>query len=145
VKILHLDRSAGTWSFSGLTILFLLIFMCLIWFPELNHYYVPRENTTVEMTERGRTSPSDDVLQELRSDRLLERKWQNDAQLIESAKKLLKGSVESPSLPAIDIHLPFDSSDLDRGDGLWQLQFSGLIVPEILIDAYRITGREEFY
>jgi hypothetical protein len=81
----------------------------------------------------------------MRANRLLERNWQSDAQLIEKAEKLLKGSAEVPGFPAIRIQLPFDPADLERGTGLWQLQFSGLIVPEIFIDAYRLTGREEFY
>ena len=81
----------------------------------------------------------------MRSHRFLAIKWRNDEQLIGAAEKLLKGRAEVPGFSAIDIHHPFDPADLDRGSGLWQLQFSGLVVPEILLDAYRITGREEFY
>ena len=131
--------------FVGLAFLSFLIYLSLIWFPELKHYYVPTEPITPAIIERGRTLPPEDVLQELRSHRLLVRDWRNDAQLIATADKLLKGSAEVPGLPAINIRLPFDPADLERGTSLWQLQFCGLIVPEIFIDAYRLTGREEFY
>jgi len=131
--------------FGGLTILSLLAFLSLIWIPELRGYYVPREAITVAMTDGGRTVPSDVVLDEMRFHRLLTLDWRDDAQLVETAEQLLKGSAEVPGFPAVRIRLPFDPSDLDRGPGLWQLQFCGLVVPEIFIDAYRLTGREEFY
>ncbi len=128
-----------------LTCLLFVVVLCFIWIPELAHYYVPLPKITSEAVERSRSVPPAQMLQELASHRLLERKWQNDAELIGSAEKLLKGFVRIPNIPPLEIHLPFDSADLQRGTGLWQLQFSGLIVPEIFIDAYRKTGKEEFY
>lgn len=97
------------------------------------------------MAEYNRTIPPDDVLKELRSHRLLVRDWRSNAQLVATAEKLLKGTAEVPGFSATRVQLPFDPHDLERGTGLWQLQFAGLIVPEIFIDAYRLTGREEFY
>jgi hypothetical protein len=122
-----------------------MFFLILVWYPEFKRYHVPREVITQRMIEQGRTQPPDAVLEEMRSHRLLERDWQSEAQLIATAEKLLRGRAEIPGLQPIEIHLPFDPSDLDRGSGQWQLQFSGLIVPEILLDAYELTGRQEFY
>src|SRR5437879_4435814 len=131
--------------FRGLTLVLFLIFQGLVWYPEFERDYVPRQMVTASMTERGRTQPSDAVFEELRSHRFLTRDWESDQQLIATAEKLLRGRADVPGFPAIDIHVPFDPVDLERGSGLWQLQFAGLVVPEILLDAYRINGREEFY
>jgi hypothetical protein len=128
-----------------LSIFIFCILLSLIWFPELKHHYVSTEVIPMTSVESGQTVPSKDVLEELRFQRLLERDWKTDAQLVVTAEKLLKGSVEIPGRPVMNLHLPFDASDLDKGTDEWQLQFSGLIVPEIFIDAYRITGREAFY
>jgi hypothetical protein len=145
VKSLNPEKSKGSRLYVVLLILLVLGFFFVIWFPELKHYYVPLEKITVAMTARGRSGPSDEVLEELRAHRLLEHDWSSDAQLVETAERLLKGSVKVAGLPEMNIHLPFDPSDLDKGPSQWQLQFSGFIVPEVLIDAYRVTGRQEFY
>lgn len=124
--------------------LFLLLF-ALIWIPELQHFYVPNETITEKLIEQGRTEPADAILEEIRSHRTASRNWKDEAQIISSAEKLLKGRAEVQDFEPIEIHLPFDPSDLDRGASVWQLQVAGLVVPEVLLDAYKITGREEFY
>lgn len=128
-----------------LTILFFTFYLSLVWYPEFKRYYVPREVVTQRMIEQGRTHPPDAALDEMRSHRLLEHDWLSEAQLIATAEKLLRGKAEIPGLQVMEIHLPFDPHDLDRGSGQWQLHFAGLIVPEIFLDAYEHTGREEFY
>jgi len=117
----------------------------LIWLSELSRYYV--RNRTVEATvlEQGRQHPSDAVLEEICSDSLLPGKWQSADQIIATAEKLQQGRAEMPGYEAIEIHLPFDPSDLERGTSTWQLEFSGLVVPKTFMDAYQLTGREEFY
>ena len=117
-----------------------------IWLPEIRHDYVPGVKVTTTMLEKGRQQPSDAVFSEISKYRLLlRRNWKNDQELLDCAEKLLGGRAEVPGYAAIDIHLPFSPSDLDKGSTPWQLEYSGLIVPEILLDAYQITGREEFY
>lgn len=139
------NKSIILLSCSWITLSLFLTFVVLIWEPEIMHYYVSSKTISVGLIEQGRRNPSDAVLEEIRSHRLLEREWQSEAQMIGTAEKLLRGQVQLLGFPAIEIRLPFDPSDLDRGPTQWQLQFSGLIVPEIFIDAYRATGREEFY
>jgi hypothetical protein len=119
--------------------------LAAVWIPELRHNYVPRVHVTALMMERGRQQPSDEVLNEIRSHRLLPRHWKSKEELVATADKLLKGIAEIPGFEAIELHLPFDPIDLDRGPTPWQLEYAGLIVPEIFLDAYEITGREQFY
>ncbi|MGB9466297.1 MAG: heparinase II/III family protein [Candidatus Acidiferrum sp.] len=84
-------------------------------------------------------------MSEIRSYRLLPREWKDKAQLVDVADKLLRGRAELPGYESIAIHLPFDAEDLSKGSGFWQLQFAGLVIPEVLIDAYRQTGREAYF
>jgi hypothetical protein len=130
---------------SLLSILLFLVLLALVWIPELQHFYVRNETISRNLIEEGRTQPADEVLEEIRSHRTASRTWKDNDQIISSAEKLLKGRAELPTFEPIDIHLPFDPSDLDRGASVWQLQFAGLAVPEVLLDAYKLTGREEFY
>lgn len=127
------------------TIVFPLTLLVQVWTPELRHNYVPGVKVTAVMLQEGRKKPSDDVLNEVRSHHLLPRHWKSNEELVASAEKVLKGTVEIPGYAPIGVHLPFDPADLDHGSTAWQLEFAGLIVPEILLDAYQITGREEFY
>jgi Heparinase II/III N-terminus/Heparinase II/III-like protein len=130
---------------AALTIAFFLAFLGVIWFPEFNRFHVPRETISVAIAKADITQPSDAVLEEMRVHRLLNHDWQNDAQLIAAAENLLRGRAEIPGFQPLEVHLPFDPDDLERGTSLWQLQFAGLVVPEIFLDAYERTGREEFY
>jgi hypothetical protein len=128
-----------------LSIFLFLVLLALIWIPEFQHFYVRNETISRNLIEEGRTQPADEVLEEIRSHRTASREWKDNDQIVASAEKLLKGRAELPTFEPIDIHLPFDPSDLDGGASVWQLQFAGLAVPEVLLDAYKLTGREEFY
>jgi hypothetical protein len=121
------------------------ILLAVVWMPELRHNYVPGVKITALMLEQGQQQPTDAVLNEIRSHRLLPRHWKSKEELVATAEKLLKGKAEIPGFAAIELHLPFDPVDLDRGSTSWQLEYAGLIVPEIFLEAYQITGREQFY
>lgn len=144
-EALRVKSTAGRFPGAALSVFLLIVFLALVWSPEFNHYRVPHETITLAMIERGRNDPGEAVLSEMRSHRLLEHDWQSQEQMIEVAEKLLTGDAQIWDIRATKIHMPFDPADLERGTGHWQLQFAGFVVPEILIDAYRGTGREEFY
>ena len=45
-------------SFIGkLSLLLFVMFQGLVWYPEFERHYVPRETVTSSMTEQGRTQP----------------------------------------------------------------------------------------
>src|ERR1700676_5497407 len=98
-----------------LGLVFPIFLLIVIWLPEIRHNYVPGVRVTITMLEHGRQQPSDAVLDEIRTHRLLSRDRASDKQLIDCAEKLLRGRAEVPGFPGIEIHLPFSSSDLDRG------------------------------
>jgi Heparinase II/III-like protein/Heparinase II/III N-terminus len=116
-----------------------------IWIPEFQHFYARNERIEDRILEQSRQAPSDAVLRELRSYRLLWVNFKNDSELIDVAEKLLQGSAEIPGYAPVHIVVPFSPGDLEKGGGMWRLQFSGLLLPQILLDAYQLTGREEFW
>lgn len=125
--------------------IFPVVLLLLIWAPEFGHYYVPGVALTEPMLESGRTLPPDPILEELRGFRFFEPRWSDRKQLIDAAEKLLGGRAEIPGYAALTIQIPFDPGDLTRGLPAWQLEFASLVVPEVLLDAYELTGREDFF
>jgi hypothetical protein len=115
----------------------------LVWVPEINHYRVPSVRITEEMLHLARWSPPDSVLRELDGFRLFdEPRWADKEQVVRTAERLLRGVLEIPGYPPARIRLPFEARALDPPR--WQLLIAGFVVPRILLDAYNVTGREEF-
>src|SRR6266446_1558782 len=111
-----------------------------MWRWELSRYYVRNKSVEATALEQGRQYPSDALLEEICMDTLLPEKRQSPGEIIATAEKLLTGRAEIPGYASIEIHLPFDPSDLEHGTNAWQLAFSGLVVPKTLMDAYKLTG-----
>ena len=114
-----------------------------IWYTVIIRYYVPSPPITHEMIERGRQLPSDAVLDELSAYRFFDD--ERHLFTVEEAEKILGGTFVYPGEVPQPLHLPFDSHDIDRGSPNWQLFHARLIIPRILLAAYRETGREEFF
>ncbi len=128
---------------SALWYLIPLFVLILIWAPEVSHYYVPGARITSEAIEQSRAKPADSLLQELEQNRLMFPGARNDQELIAAAEGLLRGELKLPNYTASKITVPFDARDLVTVSA--PLQFGSLIGPDILLDAYRLTRREEFF
>ena len=115
-----------------------------IWIPVVEHFYVADMAITNEMVKAARHLPADPILEELRQFRFLRREWRSQRQLISAAEKLRKGEAVVPGYPPAPIGFPFDASDIDKGPPSWQLALAAFAVPEVLLDAYEATGRDEF-
>lgn len=114
----------------------------LIWVRVVGYYYVPSVVITEEMLDKSRDLPPESILEELSTLRVVNSQETNE-QLINAAEKLLQGRLEIPGYPATEITMPFNARDLD-GPLPLQLAVASLKVPEILLNAYRITGRNVF-
>lgn len=114
-----------------------------IWYTVIARYYVPSPTITHEMIEQGRQLPSDAVLGELSTSRFFDD--ENRLFTVGEAEKILRGEFVYPGEAPQPIHLPFDPQDLDQGSQNWRLFHARLIIPRILLAAYRETGREEFF
>ena len=68
--------------------------------------------------------------------------FKSNLELITAAEHLLKGELRLPNSIHWKFTVPFSATDLNAAPS--PLQFASLIVPEILLDAYELTGREEF-
>ncbi len=113
-----------------------------LWIPVFDHYYVPRVTIPDDVLAQARTSPAEEILQELSSFRFFHDEREDHESLIRSAGKMLEGVLEVSWLPKRNIGLPFDPNDLDRGQG--QLFIASFGIPRFLLSAYEVSGREEF-
>jgi Heparinase II/III N-terminus/Heparinase II/III-like protein len=115
-----------------------------IWLPMVRHYYVPSITLGSEILNDARLSPSDQLLENLQEFYFFTPIRTNEPRLVDTARKLLQGDMESLGYPGERISVPFAAIDLDRLPGSLQLLLAKFAVPRILLAAYRSTGREEF-
>lgn len=122
-------------------------FFIVIWFPIIDQYYISPIDITDEVVNQARIQPSDQIFDELNGKEFdfgLKKSFENDKKLITVAEKILKGNLEIPGYSPQKISIPFNPDDIDKGLPGWQLQLAGFVAPEILLSAYKVTGRNEF-
>src|SRR5438093_5267564 len=117
-----------------------------IWFSPVNHYYVSRPTITAALIDQAREAPADLVLDELSGIRFFANEFAalDRAQTVAVAERILQGELALPGESPRKISLQFDPRDIDQGPPSWQLRLSTLVVPRVLLGAYRITGRDGF-
>jgi hypothetical protein len=120
-----------------------VVVLAAIWSSVIKHYYVTNPAVTIEMIELGRQEPPNDLLDELSSFRFFDD--ENHLYTVDVAEKILQGEFALPGEEPRHLHLPFDPHDIDQGSPYWQLSQARLIIPRILLAAYRTTMREEFF
>jgi hypothetical protein len=111
-----------------------------LWLPVLMHYHVPKAIITDETIEAARRLPADDLLVELNRLRAYRVEEQDPQALIAAAEKILTGVLELPGRSPQTITLPFSAKDPEKS-----LFIAYLGVPRLLLIAYELTGRREFY
>lgn len=116
-----------------------------VWSPEIVHYHLPNVEISDEVVDQARRVPADSVYGELNTLSFgFGPPWSSHDALVAAAEKLMQGGVEIPERPPTRIQMPFDAGDIDKGSLSWQLALAGFVVPDILVDAYRATNRDEF-
>lgn len=113
-----------------------------IWVSVVDHYYVSNPIITDEIVEQSRHVPQDALLDELSGFHFGEL---SRAHTVEMAERILQGEFALPGETPRRIRLPFDPRDIDQGSPAWQLFQARLVIPRVLLAAYRITGRENFF
>ena len=116
----------------------------LLWLPVLRYYHVPGVRITGNMVQQARDFPADSVLDELKDFRLLEAGWKDKAEIVDAASRMLRGELRMPGYPPAHITLPFAARDLEDCGPAWSLPLAGFVVPDTLLQAYEITGRDEY-
>lgn len=66
-------------------------------------------------------------------------------QLLATAERAMGGTLHLPGLAPSSVSLPFASEDLDRGPPAWTLMVATLASADLFLDAYKASGREEFF
>ena len=122
-----------------------ILVLLSVWLPEIAHYHVETASLSNQEIETLRHAPSDSSLQELTTLSLGLDFGLTDDQFIHLASTILEGKLSLPGYEPFSIQLPFDSSDLGQGLLTWQLIFSSMAAPEILINAYRLTHDERYF
>ncbi len=123
-----------------------LLVIISVLLPEWWHYYVPGAEINAEVVERLRGEPSAKLSEQLEPMSLLRVPVDNDAQLLAAARRLLRDKrLQLKGYPEMRVNLPLAPDDLNVGLPSWQLHLSGLTVTALLLEAYRLTGREEYF
>ena len=66
------------------------------------------------------------------------------AAMVAAAESALRGQVSLEVFGEASIELPFDEGLVETGNTTWQLAYSGFLIPQLFLNAYQETGREEF-
>jgi len=114
-----------------------------IWLPVVSHYRVPDVRVAALAAEQARREPPDDVLQQVRGDRLLGHGWVRDHELVAAAEDLLRGELRLGGQIAVNIHFPFRPENLTIPTA--RLQVAGLVPADLLLQAYEQTRQERFF
>ena len=118
----------------------------VIWVPVIWHYYISNIIIPDIMVEKARHYPDDSILNELNRYEFrglgLDYQWDNKEKLIEKAEKILLGII--PGL-SYKIEMPFNADDISKGLPGEQLKLAGFYIPDLLLSAYQVTGREIYF
>jgi hypothetical protein len=114
-----------------------------IWVPEFTLWYVRPANPSAEIIARSRSAPQEDVLSELgRMEFKPPLSPLGYDETVRRAEAVARGVLILSGFPDIPISPVFSPVDLQKGPLLLMASLPGV---EQLLDAYRITGREDFF
>lgn len=117
-----------------------------IWYNEINHYYIFDIYIDDDTLNKSRIIPNNSTFKDLQTFHYgLKVVFDDNKHLISSAEKILNGHIEIPGLPFMQITIPLAAEDIDKGLPAWQLHLAGFAIPDILLRAYQLTGREDFF
>lgn len=115
-----------------------------IWVPELHHWYVRPAALDASVLTKTRAEPSQAVLAEIGAMGLGVVEVP-PTQIVATAEQILRGTLSLPGFPAVPMTLPFSPEDLRRGSAAFQLTTASLAAADVLLDAHRLTKRDEFF
>lgn len=144
---MRLEKSTWSAKFSVLLgVLVALAVIAAIWFPEFELWYVRPEQASAEVLGRLKAEPATEVLNELGQMDLKHRSSPvSPSDVIRMADSVRRGVFSFPGLPDQPISPVFSPADLVKGSLKWQLMFASLAAVDQLLEAYRLTGKEEYF
>lgn len=134
-----------SWWRSSLYYLVPLAVILLIWLPLLRHYHVPDVSLSAETITASRHVPEDVLLHELSTMVFFDDVTRlSKDEIVEVAEHVLRGTFDCPGFSKRHIVVPFSTHDIDQGPPVWRLAQACLLVPRLLLQAHRITKRDDF-
>ena len=115
-----------------------------VWAPVVLRYHVRPLEITTEVVQEARHASADSVLSELKEFRLMTAAARDTQELVRVAEGLVGRAPAFPGYPDTRIGMPFDSRDLESAPAAWRLPLASFALPRTLLDAYDVTGRDEF-
>lgn len=137
---------SALWSWLVLFLLPLAVLVS-VWVPEFAHYYVRPAPVSAQTVELARTAPTQAILDEIGAYRVLH-PWRDAVpatQVIAEADRILQGRYVPNDYTDVNFSWPFDPADIDAGPLSWRLYFAAFIVPDRLLKAYALTGKEIYF
>lgn len=122
-----------------------LVALVAIWYGPIAHYWAGPSRVTGETLERARAPLPQGV-----GPLLAARDFDVPARAREglAAAKVRRlqatGELQLAGFAPVRVDLPFEPANLDRGTPGWRLQVVSLVVPRLLLDAYRETGDRRY-
>ena len=123
-----------------------LLIIGSVWLPVVLVFKGPPSSIAVEVVEGSRAYPgrqaagvADAVMTGVPLTGNLD-----PAAIIAAAESALRGQVSLEVYGEASIELPFDESLVEAGNTTWQLAYSGFLIPQLFLNAYQNTGRDEF-
>ncbi|MDP2323687.1 MAG: heparinase II/III family protein [Gammaproteobacteria bacterium] len=127
-----------------ISVLLAVVVFAAIWVPELGHWYVRPPVIASPVLDTARSEPSQRVLEEIAAMSLGVVEVA-PAQVLAAAEQVMRGTLSLPGFPPAPITLGFSPEDLRRGPAAFQLMTASLASADLLLDAYRLTRRDEFF
>ena len=115
--------------------------------PEWWHYYVPNQQIGDETVERLAKEPSEELFLQINPMTVLGLPaFEGGIGLLDATERLLRHDrLQLKGYPDLQVRLPFRPESLDTGLPSWQLYFASLTIPNMLLESYRLTRREEYF
>lgn len=136
--------TGGTSVLLGLLIA--LVVIAAIWLPEFDMWYVDPVKPTSKLVQMSKVQPDLETLIEIaRMDLSPPSPPIGHGEVIRRAESLTAGTLSVPGLPDQKVSAVFSQADLRQGSLKWQLIAASLAGVEQLLDAYQLTGREDFF
>jgi len=117
----------------------------VIWGPWITYNHLPEPAIGQEVVSDGRDVLNDALLAELGSHELFPSfVWANNKQLVNTAEKLLVRQIELPRFATGTFTMPLTAESMASGPRMWQLFVQSLGIPQVLLEAYDLTGQMTF-
>jgi hypothetical protein len=129
-----------------LDILVALAVLAAIWYPEFELWSAVPERPSDATIERARAEPPRALLLELGRMSLMPPSNPADRdEIIRQAGNVARGVLSLPGLPDETVSTVFSPDNLHKGSLKWRLLSASLANVDQLLDAYRLSGKQEFF